>query len=229
MTDVLFFGRKDCAGTQAALRCLQDAGCKVMFVQSAGKGERLPDVARMWTGDYIFCYRSFYILDAALIAQARIAAINFHPAPPEYPGSGCINFALYDDVAAFGVTAHLMNAQVDSGQILRVDRFPVLPQDNIASLLDRTHQALTTLFLEVVADLLAKGPDHIVALRAASQGEAWRGKARRMKELDALQIVTPDMSEEELTRRIRAMHLPAFPLYLTLHGRRFVLDEGGRS
>ena len=38
---------------------------------------------------------------------------------PKYPGSGCINWALYDNAEDFGVTAHLMT-KVDDGPIIKV-------------------------------------------------------------------------------------------------------------
>ena len=76
-------------------------GFDVTYVQSKHRGERLPEDIQCWDGDYIVCFRSLFILPDSLLKKARIAAINFHTAPPEYPGSGCINFALYDEVDVF--------------------------------------------------------------------------------------------------------------------------------
>ena len=78
-----------------------------------------------WKGDYILSCRNLFILLKELIENAKYAAINFHPAPPEYPGSGCINFALYDEVDEYVVTAHLVNEKIDNGRILQVRRFQV--------------------------------------------------------------------------------------------------------
>ena len=91
-------------------------------------------------GEYIVCFRSLFVLPKRLIDSASIAAINFHPAPPEYPGSGCINFALYDEVSGYGVTAHFMNELVDNGKIIEVRRFPVAPYDNLPTVLSPNTQ-----------------------------------------------------------------------------------------
>ena len=60
--------------------------------------ERISEKILNWKSDYILSYRSLFILPKELIENAKYAAINFHPAPPEYTGSGCINFALYEEV-----------------------------------------------------------------------------------------------------------------------------------
>ena len=142
---VLFFGRAKCAATEELLSKLVRYGFDVTFVKSHKRGEKLPEDIYCWEGQYIVCFRSLFILPKRLIDKASIAAINFHPAPPEYPGSGCINFALYDEVSEYGVTAHVMNELVDNGKIFEVRRFPVTPFDNLPSVLSRTHSELLNL------------------------------------------------------------------------------------
>ncbi len=81
--------------------------------------------ARSWQGDYIISYLSRWVVPAELLERARRAAVNFHPASPDYPGIGCNNFALYENAAEYGVTCHHMAPRVDSGEIIAVRRFPV--------------------------------------------------------------------------------------------------------
>ncbi len=220
---VLFFGRENCDGTQKALQFLKYAGFDVSYVESQGLGQVLPDWVRDWRGDYIFCFRSYFILDQALIDAAAIAAINFHPGPPEYPGSGCINFALYDGAKEYGVTAHIINAKVDNGNIIQALRFPILPHDGLRSLLARTHLYLFHLFQEVVGGIATAGHTYLNDQMSRSSGESWRGEARRMKELSALQQLPFDIDAAEFDRRLHSVHLPEYPLYVLLHGRKFVL------
>lgn len=222
---VLFFGRAGCEGTSKLRALMAASGFDVSYIESAGFGEAMPPEAEDWAGDYIFCYRSYFILRAPLIARAEVAAINFHPGPPEYPGSGCLNFALYEDAAAYGVTAHLINEKVDNGAILKVTRFAVQPEDTVPSLLARSHAALQGLALEVVSGIAAEGRGYVAACLAAAEEEAWRGEARKMRELTALQRITPEIGEAELSRRIRAAHTRGHPLHLEIHGKRFVLDH----
>jgi methionyl-tRNA formyltransferase len=59
--------------------------------------------------DYIFCFRSHFILNKKTISRAKIHAINFHPGPPEYRGIGCVNFSLLNKEKKYGATVHLIN------------------------------------------------------------------------------------------------------------------------
>ena len=47
--------------------------------------------------DFIFSFRSKYILSPSDIKKSKNPPINFHPGPPAYRGFGCINYALYDN------------------------------------------------------------------------------------------------------------------------------------
>src|SRR6266481_2419879 len=131
---ILFLGLKDCSYSERAYELLRLAGMDTQRLLSGARGEALPDRVRSWQGDYILCFRSYFILPKALIDRAHIAAINFHPAPPDYPGSGCVNLALYDGAKTYGVTAHVMNEKVDNGPIIHCRRFPIFPQDTVSTL-----------------------------------------------------------------------------------------------
>lgn len=76
-------------------------------------------------------------------------AINFHPAPPEYPGVGSASLALHDGRKTHGVTAHLMTPRYDDGLILRVRRFPI-ETEGYKALFERSLDECLILFREVV-------------------------------------------------------------------------------
>ena len=59
---------------------------------------------------------------------------------------------------------------------------------------------------------------------AASETEVWRGNARLLKELDALQQIDTDVSEKELKRVIRATYIDGFTPQIELHGFTFRLE-----
>ena len=56
-------------------------------------------------------------------------SINFHPAPPKYPGTGCASYAIYNGERRYGATAHIMNDKYDDGAILRVKYFKISNYD----------------------------------------------------------------------------------------------------
>lgn len=224
--DVLFFGKCNCKYSQQACEYLQDLGFQVRVVWSKTRSEPLPEDINWWHGEYILCFRSYFVLPKSLIDRATIAAINFHPAPTEYPGSGCLNWALYDDAKSYGVTAHIMNEKVDNGPVVECRRFPVLSQDNVKTLLARTHHKAFDLIIDIATGLKLEGRAFLNRKLEESKNEQWRGRARKMQEIDELQKVPLACTKNDLERIIRATYTPDHPPEVTLHGYKFVLRLG---
>ena len=220
---ILFFGRAKCDASAELLDKLIRYSFDVTYVKSQVRGEKLPEDILLWEGDYIICYRSLYILPKALLNKVKIAAINFHPAPPEYPGSGCINFALYDEVREYGVTAHIMNEVLDNGEILEVRLFPVTPCDDLPSILARTHKELSNLCSDFISGIHTEGDQIIKRKLAYSNKESWNGKARLLKELEDLQKINLNISKDTLKRIVRATNIEGHPPMIELHGFKFYL------
>ena len=98
-------------------------------------------------------YLARWIVPAPLLARAALA-LNFHPGPPEYPGYGCNNFAIYEGAREYGVTCHHMAPRVDTGAIVEVLRFPVLDSDNAGTLLARAYDFQLVLFYGVLGRII---------------------------------------------------------------------------
>lgn len=177
-------------------------------------GDPLPERARRWEGDYIVSYLSRWVIPASVLGRARAAAINFHPASPDFPGIGCNNFALYEDAKEYGVTCHHMAARVDSGPIIAVRRFPILPDDGVASLLSRTYEHQMALFMEIVP-LMAAG------LELPVSSERWTRRPFTRDEFNELFRISPDMSRDEIARRVRAVSFEHYQPYIDVQGYRF--------
>jgi methionyl-tRNA formyltransferase len=210
---VLFLGKADDPDCKRALEyCEQAFGATVHCL---GRwGEPLPEAARTWKGDYIISYLSRWVLPSEVLLGAAKAAVNFHPASPEYPGIGCTNFALYENATEYGATCHHMAAQVDTGGIIAVRRFPVLPEDDVASLLKRTYENQIALFMEI-APLMAQGKT------LPTSTEQWSRRPFTRREFNELFKIRTDMDKEEIARRVRAVSYRSFQPYIELQGFRF--------
>lgn len=168
-----------------------------------------------WRGDYVISYLSQWIIPAELLSRAEIAAINFHPGPPEYPGIGCTNFAIYNQEKVFGVTCHHMAPKVDTGKIIAVRRFPLLESDSVYTLTQRCYENIFALFMEVMSGISEGKP-------LPESSETWVREPYRRSELNALCRITPDMPEDEVRRRVRAVTFPGAPgAYIEIGGCRF--------
>ncbi len=210
---LLFLGKAEDPDCARALEYCQGAFGPVTYC--LGKwGDPLPLAIQEWEGDYIVSYLSRWVVPEMLLKRARKAAINFHPASPQYPGIGCTNFALYEDAREYGVTCHHMAARVDTGRIIAVRRFPVYPQDDVAALLKRTYENQMALFFEIAA-IMAQGRELPIS------EETWTRPPFTRKQFNELFRITPDMPGEEIARRIRAVSYQRWQPYIEIQGYRF--------
>ena len=210
---VLFLSQKT-EWCRIAQRFLQQQ-CDDLLILEGERGEPLPEAAREWSGDALISFLSLWVVPSMVLERARQGSFNFHPGPPEYPGIGCYNFALYEEAKMYGVTCHRMAKQVDSGDILKVHRFPILPSDTVASLKERSLVSLLHLFMEMTPRILAGEP-------IKADEERWSRRPFTRQELDELCRITPEMTEREIHRRVRATTYPGFPgPYVELAGHIF--------
>jgi len=210
---LLFLGKAEDADCARALAFCQERFARVTYCLGRW-GDPLPAAVRAWEGDYIISYLSRWVVPADLLARARKSAINFHPASPEYPGIGCNNFALYEDAREYGTTCHHMAAKVDTGAIIAVKRFPVFPEDNVETLLKRTYEHQIELFFEI-AGLMADSRE------LPSSSEKWTRPPFSRVQFNELFKITPEMSKEEIARRVRAVSYGPWQPYVEIQGYRF--------
>lgn len=216
MESVLFLGKADDAHVERAVAYCRLL-CANVRVCLGNWGDPLPPEAEAWHGDIIISYLSRWIVREPLLKRARLA-INFHPGPPEYPGYGCNNFAVYEDAQAYGVTCHHMASRVDTGPVIATLRFPVFPADNAATLLFRSYEYQLVLFYDVMGRIgrgepLPKSP------------EQWTRKPFSRQELVALRKLAPGMDRAEVARRVRATVIGPYRPELELHGFAFELKQ----
>lgn len=207
---ILFLGKKSDGHAEKALRFCQQNFTNVTTY--LGKwGDPLPEDISSWDGEYIISYLSRWIVPEYLLRKAKRAAINFHPAPPNYPGIGCINFALYEEAKEYGVTCHHMEPRVDIGKIIAVERFPVFPTDTVASLLSRTYDCQLVLFYKIM-NVILKGGELPISK------ELWTRRPFTRKEFNKLGQITPDMGKEEIAKRVRAINFDIWKPIIKLQG-----------
>lgn len=212
-TSLLFLGKAEDPDCLRALEFCQTHFPNLTYL--LGKwGDPLPENIRKWQGDYVISYLSRWVVPEELLNNAKIAAINFHPASPEYPGIGCNNFALYEDAKEYGATCHHMAGKVDTGKIIAVKRFPVYPEDDVEALLARTYENQIELFFEIMG-LIAAGKELPVSK------EHWARTPFSRKQFNELFIITPEMSADEIKRRIRAISYKHWQPYVEIQGYRF--------
>ncbi len=162
--------------------------------------------------DLVLSYLYRRRIPPAVIALARTACLNFHPAPlPELRGLGGFNVAILEGFDEFGVSAHHVAPAIDEGDLVEVRRFPIDAQnETAASLAARTRPRLLALFRDVV-DALVRGDE----LPRTPQGE---GRYVSRDEFERMRTVGPDDPAALVARKARAFWYPPFGGAVVKHG-----------
>jgi len=138
------------------------------------------------------------VVPKRILDALGFGAYNFHPGPPHYPGWMPAHFAIYDRATEFGATAHVMVEQVYAGPIVGVEYFPVPPQAGVLKLEQLAYVQIAKLFWDF-APILANQTELIRGLPIQ-----WSGRKGTRRLHAALCNTAPDISEDELNRRIEA-------------------------
>ena len=215
---ILFIGKKGDARAESAAACTLKLFPETEIVWSA-RNMPYPEELKSWQGDYVFSYLSQWIIPVSTLDGASKAAINWHPGPPEYPGIGCTNFAIYNEEKEFGITCHHMNPRVDTGPIIQVRKFPIQSKDSVWKVTQQCYEEIAKSYQDVIA-LLAEGEE------LPASEKKWTRNPYRRDELDALCELTLDMSEKEMKLRIKATKYDRHWAYLNINGVKFMPVDG---
>jgi len=193
---ILFLSKQDNPFGQRAAEFVRKHFSNPLIFQGNRK-EPLPPEVLNWEGDWMISFISSWIYPQSLLNNAQQGAINFHPGSPQYPGTGCTNFAVYNEEKEYGVTAHYMKATVDTGNIIAVKRFPISDSDTVYGITQHCYKLLEEMFYEIMECILQSKP-------LPSSDEKWARKPYTRKQLNELCEIKPGMSEEEIEKRIKA-------------------------
>lgn len=169
--------------------------------------------------DLVISFGFWKRIKKPLIALPRIGCINFHPAPlPNFRGMGGVyNFAIYENLHQWGVSAHFVDESFDTGDIIKVIKFDIDPEKETAfSLSQKSQSALLGLFKEVIDAVYKTG-----SLPRVPQGE---GRYISKRDFEQLRKVHPHESLESINRKIRAFWCPPYSgAYIEIQGKEFTL------
>ena len=157
-------------------------------------------------------------LKGPFLSVPALKNINFHPAPlPEYKGTAGYNLAILEGLKHWGVTAHYMDDQIDTGGIIEVASFPIDPGTETVGRLERTSAAMILeQFRRIVAQVLAKP-----AILPTVPNVGGRYVSR--KQMEAMKEIRPG---EDVARKVRAFWYPPYDgAFVTIDGQKYTLVD----
>ena len=223
---ILFFGRENCQFSDQIKKYLEDNSKSVLYIKSKKKNQKL-DIKELKNKkfDFIFSYRSFFILKKKLISQSKYGAINFHPGTPNFRGIGAVNFAIYKNSKYYGSTAHYINEKIDSGKIIDVTKFKLNKEDGIDKILNKTHKTMYLQAIRIIKNCLQD--DNRYSSRRINY--KWSKKLYTSEDLEKLYNITTLRNKSNLSKIIKATYSKKFKPYLKIRNQRYFLVKNDKN
>lgn len=158
-------------------------------------------------------------LRGALLSAAPRGIVNFHPAPlPDYKGVGGYNLAILDARDEWACTAHYVDEEIDTGEIITLERFPMDPEAETARTLEAKSQpALFDLFTTVFEQLV-QNTERLPT--SPNKG----GRHLNRVELEEMKRIDPE--KDDIARKARAFWFPPYDgAFIEIDGQKFTLVD----
>lgn len=221
---LLFFGKKNDTFSKKIILFLNQKFDLIYFLSSSPNENFDIKLEKINNIDFIFCFRSYYLLKKNILSKVKYQSINFHPGPPEYRGIGCVNFAILNDSKFYGLTAHLIDQEIDHGKIINVRRLKIKKNDTIQELLNKTYK-LQILQIKKIVNHLLKKKCNIDELINENKKEKWSKKLYTRSDLNKLYVIKKNISKKNLKLRLRATITDKFKPHVVLHKKKFYHSE----
>jgi len=177
---------------------------------------------KTWKGDYIFCFRSRYILTRNDIINHKEKIVNFHPGPPEYRGIGCVNFAIMNNEKKYGVTAHLIDSvKIDRGKIIDVARWKIKNNESVDEILKKTYLNQLIQLKRIIQYIKKKKLNLLIKKSKKNQ---WSKKLYTRRQLNQLYQINVN-KKKNLTKVLRSTVTKKFKPYILIEGKKFIYEN----
>ncbi|MBQ4849193.1 formyltransferase family protein [Pseudoalteromonas sp. MMG012] len=153
-----------------------------------------------------------------LVHLPKFKTVNFHPAPlPEYKGTAGYNLAILEGLDEWGMTAHYVDDEIDTGEIIEIKSFPICKDTETAQSLEKTSQGhLFTLFVSVTEKIL-KNQCILPTIPNVGGKYISRSEMELMKEIK---------EGDDVARKVRAFWFPPYDgAFITINGIKFTLVD----
>lgn len=153
--------------------------------------------------------------DEFLTTPSR-GTINFHPAIlPEYKGTGGYNLAIMDELSEWGISAHYVDASIDTGELIEIARFPMDPATATAQSLEQTSMQV----LEDFARRLI-----MQAVESDTQLPTTPNVGGRYVSRDEMEAMKEIKEGDDVDKKIRAFWFPPYDgAYVLINGQKYTL------
>ena len=173
--------------------------------------------------DLVTSYLYWRKIKKPLIEGPNYGCINFHPAIlPDWKGCGGYNIAILEKLPQWGVTAHYVNEDIDTGKIIKVNKFDFDYTTATAQSLEKISQEkLVDLYKDIILQVKEKGLLDTLDVDNSKGTYISRKQMNEMKE-----IKLENLTKEDLDLKIRAFWFPPYDgAYIEINGVKYTLVD----
>lgn len=164
----------------------------------------------LWVADYR------YILPVQLIAAAPAGAVNLHPSLlPKYRGRAPINWAIINGEKQLGLTAHYLEAGMDTGDIIEQIRYQLEADQDVGDALE----ILYPLYRSITRSVLGKFRSGLIQRRPQDHRLATSFPARKPED----GLIDWEQSARRVRDLVRAVAKPYPGAYSYLSGKKILI------
>lgn len=168
--------------------------------------------------DLVVSYLFWKKIRKPLIRGPKYGCINFHPAIlPDWRGTAGYNIAILNKLSEWGATAHYVDEEIDTGNIIKIYKFNFDYRIETAhSLEEKTQKIQMELYKSVLLDL--KEGKVINSVTQSSEAGTYisREQMEDMKKIDS--------ENDDIDLKIQAFWFPPYTgAYVEIEGKKYTL------
>ncbi len=192
----------------------------VPAIRAEGRSDRAGNFARACAPDLLWVTDYRYLLPAAVVGLAPRGAVNLHPSLlPRYRGRASINWAIIRGETELGLSAHWIDAGMDTGNILAQRRYTLGPDEDVGDALAKLYPLYEAITADVMAQI-ARGP-----VAGTPQDHAAATEFPRRRPEDG--AIDWDRPAQEIRNLIRAVAAPYPGAFGAVRGARLRIWQAG--
>lgn len=168
--------------------------------------------------DLVVSYLFWKKIKEPLISGPKYGCINFHPAIlPDWRGTAGYNIAILNKLKEWGATAHYVDSEIDTGDIIRTFKFNFDYRiETAASLEKKTQEIQVELFKSVLLDVMSKG--RLESIKQENNQGIYISRYE-MEEMKKINI-----ENDDIDLKIRAFWFPPYNgAYIEVKGKKYTL------
>lgn len=156
--------------------------------------------------DYLFSIVNGKILSSSDLAVAVEGAINYHDSIlPRYAGVNATTWSIYNNEVEHGITWHMINEGIDTGDIVYQNRFPISQNETALTLNLKCFQEAISGFQSIINDIES---NTLSAIPQTAENRSYYGLTHVLPNLGFVDWNTT--SAEQLERHVRSVNFGGY-------------------